>query len=155
MKTETDQDQAVIIIIGSLDLRLSGKIGSRAVLYYITTTLLAVSLGICLTVVIQPGAANTDTVIDQKEESKSTAVDTLLDLFTNCFPPNLVQATMQQYKTIIIEPDTEAAEDTSTGAMIYADDVNTWRMSSTWNNSTNILGLVIFSVATGVAIGKY
>ena len=82
-------------------------------------------------------------------------MDTLLDLFTNCFPPNLVQATMQQYKTIIIEPDTEAAEDTSTGAMIYADDVNTWRMSSTWNNSTNILGLVIFSVATGVAIGKY
>ena len=77
--------------IGSLDLRLSGKIGSRAILYYMTTTFLAVSLGIILTDVIQPGAANTDTVIEDKKDSKGTAVDTLLDLFTNCFPPNLVQ----------------------------------------------------------------
>ena len=82
---------SLIASIGSLALRLSGKIGSRAVLYYMTTTFLAVSLGIILTVVIQPGAANTDTVIEDKEDSKGTAVDTLLDLFTNCFPPNLVQ----------------------------------------------------------------
>ena len=72
--------------------RLSGKIGSRAVLYYVTTTLLAVSLGILLTVTIQPGAANTDTVIHSAAEDKQgTAVDTLLDLVTNCFPPNLIQ----------------------------------------------------------------
>ena len=82
---------SLIASIGSLDLRLSGKIGGRAVLYYMTTTCLAVSLGIILTVVIQPGAANTDTAIQEKEETKGTAIDTLLDLFTNCFPPNLVQ----------------------------------------------------------------
>ena len=90
-------------------------------------------------------------VIDQKEESKGTAVDTLLDLVTNCFPPNLVQATMQQYKTVIMDPGKKAVEDSSTGAMIYPDDLETWKMSSTWNNSTNILGLVIFSVVTGLA----
>ena len=56
-----------------------------------TTTFLAVSLGIVLTVVIQPGTANTDTLIEDKEEGKGTAIDTLLDLLTNCFPPNLVQ----------------------------------------------------------------
>jgi len=143
---------SLIASIGSLDLRLSGKIGSRAVLYYMTTTFLAVSLGIILTVVIQPGAANTDTVIEEKENSQGTAVDTLLDLFTNCFPPNLVQATMQQYKTTIIDPGHEVVEDTSTGAMIYPDNLDTWKMGSTWNHSTNILGLVIFSVATGIAI---
>merc|ERR1712233_224993 len=43
-------------------------------------------------------------------------------------------------------------EDTSTGAMIYPDNLDTWKMGSTWSNSTNILGLVIFSVATGIAI---
>ena len=144
---------SLIASIGSLDLRLSGKIGGRAVLYYMTTTVLAVSLGILLTVTIQPGKANTDTVIDQKEESKGTAVDTLLDLVTNCFPPNLVQATMQQYKTVIMDPGKKAVEDSSTGAMIYPDDLETWKMSSTWNNSTNILGLVIFSVVTGISIG--
>merc|ERR1712063_86367 len=85
---------SLIASIGSLDLRLSGKIGGRAVLYYMTTTLLAVTLGIILTVVIQPGAANTDTHIQEREESKGTAIDTLLDLFTNCFPPNLVQVSI-------------------------------------------------------------
>merc|ERR1719270_964537 len=101
-----------------------------------TTTFLAVSLGIILTVVIQPGAANSDTVIEEKENSQGTAVDTLLDLFTNCFPPNLVQATMQQYKTTIIDPGHEVVEDTSTGAMIYPDNLDTWKMGSTWNHST-------------------
>jgi len=122
------------------------------VLYYMTTTLLAVTLGIILTVVIQPGAANTDTHIQEREESKGTAIDTLLDLFTNCFPPNLVQATMQQYKTVILDPGKEALEDPSTGAMILPDNLETWQIGSTWNHSTNILGLVIFSVATGIAI---
>jgi len=119
-----------------------------------TTTCLAVSLGIILTVVIQPGAANTDTAIQEKEETKGTAIDTLLDLFTNCFPPNLVQATMQQYKTVILDPGKEVVEDPSTGAMILPENLETWQMGSTWSHSTNILGLVIFSVATGIAIGK-
>ena len=61
---------------------------------------------------------------------------------------------MQQYKTVVIDPGQEAAEDPSTGAMIQPDIVETWRMDSTWNHSTNILGLVIFSVATGIAIGN-
>ena len=61
---------------------------------------------------------------------------------------------MQQYKTVVIEPGNEAVEDPSTGAMIHPDIVETWRMGDTWNHSTNILGLVIFSVATGIAIGN-
>ena len=61
---------------------------------------------------------------------------------------------MQQYKTVVIEPGHEAVEDPSTGAMIHPDIVETWRMGDTWNHSTNILGLVIFSVATGIAIGS-
>ena len=61
---------------------------------------------------------------------------------------------MQLYKTVVIEPGHEAVEDPSTGAMIHPDIVETWRMGDTWNHSTNILGLVIFSVATGIAIGN-
>merc|ERR1712243_285550 len=59
---------------------------------------------------------------------------------------------MQQYKTIIVDPGSKEVEDSSTGAMIVPDDLETWKMSSTWNNSTNILGLVIFSVVTGISI---
>lgn len=39
---------SLIAAIGSLNLRLSGKIGARAVLYYLSTTALAVFLGIFL-----------------------------------------------------------------------------------------------------------
>ena len=61
---------------------------------------------------------------------------------------------MQQYKTVIVDPGKEAVEDPSTGAMILPDNLETWQMGSTWSHSTNILGLVIFSIATGIAIGK-
>jgi len=143
---------SLISSIGQLDLRVSGRIGSRAVLYYMTTTFLAVSLGILLTISIRPGIADYDSVMEKKDSKAGTTTDTLLDLFTNCFPPNLIQATMQQYKTIIVDPGNEVIEDSTTGAYIDPDDKDTWVMAGSWNNSTNILGLVIFSVATGIAI---
>jgi len=143
---------SLIASIGQLDLRVSGKIGSRAVLYYMTTTFLAVTLGILLTISIRPGLANSDEVLEKRESSKGTTTDTLLDLLTNCFPPNLIQATMQQYKTVVINPGDKVIEDSSTGALIDPENIETWKMKGTWNNSTNILGLVIFSVATGIAI---
>jgi Na+/H+-dicarboxylate symporter len=143
---------SLIASIGQLDLRVSGKIGSRAVLYYMTTTFLAVTLGILLTISIRPGIANSDEVLEKMESTKGTTTDTLLDLFTNCFPRNLIQATMQQYKTLIVYPGNKVVEDTSTGAFIDPDVKETWKMIGSWNNSTNILGLVIFSIATGIAI---
>merc|ERR1712142_40297 len=39
-----------------------------------------------------------------------------------------------------------------TGAYIDPEVKETWKMTGSWNNSTNILGLVVFSVATGIAI---
>merc|ERR1711962_1222826 len=143
---------SLIASIGSLDLSVSGKIGSRAVAYYMTTTFMAVTLGILLTVSIRPGLANTEEELEQKEGKNGTTVDTLLDLITNCFPPNLVQATIQQYKTKLIYPGNEIVEDPSSGAMLDPANKHTWKMTSSWNSSTNILGLVIFSVVTGISI---
>ena len=59
---------------------------------------------------------------------------------------------MQQYKTTLVQPSNKLEEDATTGAIIDPEDMTTWRMSSTWSSSTNILGLVIFSVVTGIAI---
>ena len=41
--------------LGSLDTKVAGALGWRTVLYYITTTLIAVVLGLTLVMVIQPG----------------------------------------------------------------------------------------------------
>ena len=42
--------------------------------------------------------------------------------------------------------------DMDTGATIDPADKSTWMFKSAWSNGTNILGLVIFSIVTGVAI---
>merc|ERR1711892_28901 len=144
---------SLISSIGSLNLKVSGKIGSRAVLYYVTTTIIAVTLGIILTVTIRPGHTNSEAEVEaMKGGRNSTTVDTLLDLVTNCFPPNLVQATMKQYRTDIVYPGNDLIMDRSTGSPLDPLDPYTWKLSSSWSGSTNILGLVVFSLITGLAV---
>lgn len=97
---------SIMTAIGSLDLRLSKKIGVRAVAFYLTTTFLSVVLGIVLTVSIQLGVNRGDTSnktsddhVAHNKKHVSTTVDTLLDLLRNLFPPNIVQSCTQQYQT--------------------------------------------------------
>lgn len=66
--------------IGSLDLSLSKKIGGRAILYYLVTTIVAVFEGILLVVIIHPGRGNFDTSKGSAPQANVTTVDTLLDL---------------------------------------------------------------------------
>ena len=44
---------------------------------------------------------------DSTKAKNVTTADTLMDLLRNSFPPNIIQATMQQYKTEIIYPGEE------------------------------------------------
>merc|ERR1719244_398659 len=145
---------SLISAIGSLDLSLSGKVGLRAIVYYLSTTVFAVILGIILVVSIRPGGGADKDDFDGGEQTKRnvTTADTLMDLVRNCFPPNFIQATVQQYKTELIYPGEVNKTDDRTGAMIYHTDKDTWMFKSAWSSSTNILGLVVFSVVTGIAI---
>lgn len=63
----------------SLDTRSSGKLGLRAVVYYLTTTLAAVILGIILVVSIQPGKRG-DKPVGTTEFRAVEPADTFLDL---------------------------------------------------------------------------
>merc|ERR1719412_100700 len=72
-----------------------------------STTVVAVILGIILVTAIHPGKPGDqgDEVAKEVGESRNvTAVDTLLDLARNLCPPNLVQATIQQYRTVLTYP---------------------------------------------------
>lgn len=143
---------SLIASIGSLDLSLSGRIGLRAIVYYLSTTVFAVILGIILVVSIRPGvtsnSGNSTDPIDMSKQRNVTTADTLMDLVRNCFPPNIVQALLHQYQTKIMYPDKEPMK---LGDPDPADK-NTWMVKGNWTNSTNILGLVVFSIATGIAI---
>ncbi|KAL8558051.1 hypothetical protein ACOMHN_022944 [Nucella lapillus] len=63
----------------SLDTRSSGKLGFRAVVYYMTTTLMAVVLGIVMVLSIQPGKRG-DQPKGDGTFRKLEPVDTFLDL---------------------------------------------------------------------------
>uniref|UniRef100_A0A182J3T4 Amino acid transporter n=1 Tax=Anopheles atroparvus TaxID=41427 RepID=A0A182J3T4_ANOAO len=138
---------SLIAAVGSLDLSLSKKIGGRAVLYYLATTVLAVILGIVLVITIKPGS-NSDEVEEEGTGGSGvgrnvTTVDTLLDLVRNMFPPNLVQSCIQQYQTVLTPP---ASNPTET-------DIYKWTINGVYADGMNILGLVVASIVFGVALG--
>jgi Na+/H+-dicarboxylate symporter len=80
----------------------------RAVIYYISTTVIAVFLGIILIKIIKPGDKNL-----KRDEEKSigsfriSSIDTFLDLLRNMFPENLLKACIQQEKTVYLNVTTK------------------------------------------------
>ena len=71
---------SIITAIGGLDLTLSGKIGARAIVYYLCTTISAVILGMILVSVIHPGQGDASKIHASGTSRNVTTVDTLLDL---------------------------------------------------------------------------
>lgn len=71
---------SLISAIGSLDLSISGKIGARAMAYYMATTVCAVVLGIVLVVAIHPGKVGANPLDTTSKPRDVTAADTLMDL---------------------------------------------------------------------------
>ncbi len=139
--------------VGSLDAAMAGRIGLRAVVYYMTTTIMAVILGIVLVTTIKPGERSADpTTQDISSDQRNvTTADTLMDLVRNCFPPNVVQATMQSYRTNIIYPG-PGEYTLENGLVVSEDDKDTWPIEGEWTDNFNILGLIVFSIVTGIAI---
>lgn len=102
---------SLIAAIGTLNLKSSGRIGGRAITYYMITTFMAVILGIILVLTIRPGIDRHAATKNSTESSSSqpvnsklrntTTVDTMLDLIRNMFPPNIVQACLEQLQTVL------------------------------------------------------
>ncbi|KAK7100835.1 excitatory amino acid transporter 3-like [Littorina saxatilis] len=158
----------------SLDSRASGKMGLRAVVYYLTTTLLAVILGIILVVSIQPGKRGDKPVTEGKNFREVDPADTFLDLIRQMFPDNIVEATFQKTLTTLEEVEgTPTGNDTTNATLAAATAAAFLSMNTTLApmNTTlapppkkvlepvledvkgiNMLGLVVFSIAMGIAI---
>jgi len=150
---------SMITGVSSLDQSVSGKLGFRTVLYYMTTTFIAVVIGIVLVTTINPGRAGKDG-IDSTGESKTVEpVDALTDLLRNLFPENLVQACFEQYETgraDIIELQNVTTTDNVTGIETTAETNVTVgsELVGQYKPGINILGLICFCLIFGVIIGK-
>ncbi|EDS41307.1 excitatory amino acid transporter 3 [Culex quinquefasciatus] len=134
---------SLISAVGSLDTNMSKKIGGLAILYYMTTTILAVLEGVALVITVQPGKRSDDkNDLAEAQRTNVTTADTLLDLIRNIFPPNLVQACLQQYQTVLSPPKANPSEQ----------DLDLWDISSRFVDGTNLIGIVAASITFGVAL---
>lgn len=143
---------SIVSAIGSLDLSLSKKIGFQSIAYYAATTSMAVLQGIFWVMLIHPGKVmsnNEKTESIHQDTRPITTVDTILDLIRNIFPANLIEACISTYRTVLVPP-----KEGVFNASGNASDMTTWEIKSEMVEGSNVLGLVAFSVAFGICIGK-
>uniref|UniRef100_A0A3B3VT64 Amino acid transporter n=1 Tax=Poecilia latipinna TaxID=48699 RepID=A0A3B3VT64_9TELE len=149
---------AVITGIASLDRRASGRMGVRAVIYYTTTTVIAVFIGIVMVLIIHPGKGSKDEFTKQQQIEQVSPADAFLDLIRNMFPPNLVDACTKQFKTHYAKRVihvTVTVNDTiflQNGSQQTAQEEMIPVPGSV--NGINALGLVVFSLCFGLIIGN-
>ncbi|KAM6966680.1 solute carrier family 1 member 9 isoform 2-T3 [Tautogolabrus adspersus] len=139
---------SLITGLAGLDARSSGRMGSRAMVYYMSTTIIAAILGVILVLSIHPGnpklrsGATSTTPKNQEVNS----LDAFLDLLRNLFPENLVQACFQQVQTVLKKEQVVAPNQTE--PII----VNRKTLEYKWG--MNVLGLIGFFITFGICMGR-
>ncbi|CAL8405768.1 unnamed protein product [Arctogadus glacialis] len=160
---------SLITGMAALDSKASGKMGMRAVIYYMTTTFIAVFVGIIIVLVIHPGKGSKAEFGKQQKIEQVSPADAFLDLIRNMFPPNLVQACTQQFKTkygtrkvhttvTVMVNDTFSNSSTAANGTQEVEVMEFTREEvipvAGQVNGVNALGLVVFSMCFGLIIGS-
>ncbi|XP_016423700.1 neutral amino acid transporter B(0) isoform X2 [Sinocyclocheilus rhinocerous] len=136
----------------SLDPKALGKLGGWAMLFFLVTTLIASAIGVIMAFIIQPGSSDgqkisnlnqDDTEIPEAKE----VIDSFLDLIRNIFPPNLVAAAFQSYATGYKIKNITSSTNLTTFTVEKTP-------VGTEVDGMNILGLIVFAMAFGVALRK-
>ncbi|GIY43275.1 hypothetical protein CDAR_257681 [Caerostris darwini] len=147
--------------LAQLDAKACGKMGSWALLYYISTTIFAAVLGILLVLAIQPGDPTIKEMSDYRGDSRHVStLDAFLDLIRNMFPENLLTACFQQVETVfrqISKNVTVAPMEYKDGEVTIANDsltISYFDRKQVYKDGTNVLGLIVFCIAFGIIGGQ-
>uniref|UniRef100_A0A8C5DKF7 Amino acid transporter n=1 Tax=Gouania willdenowi TaxID=441366 RepID=A0A8C5DKF7_GOUWI len=139
---------SLITGLAGLDARSSGRMGSRAMVYYMTTTIIAAILGVILVLGIHPGnpklRGGTYNSIPKTQEVSS--LDAFLDLLRNLFPENLVQACFQQVQTV--------AKTVSVPVQNQTEPILEKRKKLEYKWGMNVLGLIGFFITFGICMSR-
>ncbi|XP_065134467.1 solute carrier family 1 member 9 isoform X1 [Paramisgurnus dabryanus] len=139
---------SLITGLAGLDARSSGRMGTRAMVYYMSTTVIAATLGVILVLGIHPGnpKLRTSQVISAPRNQEVSSLDAFLDLIRNLFPENLVQACFQQVQTVLKKVAIPLQNQTEPIL------VNRKKLELKWG--MNVLGLIGFFITFGICMGK-
>ncbi|KAI4799321.1 hypothetical protein KUCAC02_017020, partial [Chaenocephalus aceratus] len=141
---------SVLTGVCSMSAGPSRKISIRAAAYFISTTLVAVMIGLILVLLVKPGVGQNDPMreLDEDDDGALSTLEALMDLIRNMVPINLVQATFLQYKTRkvkfeVAETDDETGQETMrTKVRLIGENIQ----------GLNTLGLIVLSGLCGVAL---
>ncbi|XP_044202255.1 excitatory amino acid transporter 3-like [Thunnus albacares] len=139
---------SVITGVSGLSVNTSRKIAARAAVYFVSTTLISVTIGMILVLLVKPGAALTASKSDTEEEEQFSTVDALLDLVRNMVPENLVQACFQQYKTDRLEYEVHTFEPNSSVETNHTE----VQLVEHYVDGSNTLGLIVCSFIFGLTL---
>ncbi|XP_004563463.1 excitatory amino acid transporter 2 isoform X1 [Maylandia zebra] len=152
---------SLITGLAGLDAKSSGRLGTRAMVYYMTTTIIAAILGVILVLVIHPGNPKLKENLGEGEKNDDvSSLDAFFDLIRNLFPENLVQACFQQIQTVtkkvevVIEEDVNATTMEGLVANITKEPQYIIKKSLQFKSGMNVLGLIGFFIAFGICMGK-
>uniref|UniRef100_A0A8C1Y5C4 Amino acid transporter n=1 Tax=Cyprinus carpio TaxID=7962 RepID=A0A8C1Y5C4_CYPCA len=166
----------------SLDPKALGKLGGWAMLFFLVTTLIASAIGVIMAFIIQPGSSDGKKLSQLTQDDSGVpeakeVIDSFLDLIRNIFPSNLVSAAFQSvsltgfglcfwlcvfyvtcdFKTIL---NISSPSQYATGYKFVKNDTNSTNFSvekvpvGAEVDGMNILGLIVFAMAFGVALRK-
>ncbi|XP_068458344.1 excitatory amino acid transporter 2-like isoform X4 [Clinocottus analis] len=152
---------SLITGLAGLDAKSSGRLGTRAMVYYMSTTIIAAVLGVILVLVIHPGNPKLKENLGEGEKNDEvSSLDAFFDLIRNLFPENLVQACFQQIQTVTKKVEVVIAEDlnatTAEGllANITKEPQFIVKKSLQFKSGMNVLGMIGFFIAFGICMGK-
>uniref|UniRef100_A0A8D3DMB5 Amino acid transporter n=1 Tax=Scophthalmus maximus TaxID=52904 RepID=A0A8D3DMB5_SCOMX len=132
--------------LAGLDAKSSGRLGTRAMVYYMSTTVIAAVLGVILVLLIHPGNPKLRANLGQgKKNDEVSSIDAFFDLIRNLFPENLVQACFQQVGVFARRKKVLTH---------HAPPQFTVKRALQFKSGMNVLGLIGFFVAFGVIMGK-
>ncbi|KAL8623790.1 hypothetical protein ACOMHN_054096 [Nucella lapillus] len=146
---------SLITATAALDKKASGRLGLGAIIYYMTTTLIAVIIGIILVLAIHPGDPDDLDAITRKGKSTNTKpVYALLDLLRNCFPNNLVTVAFQREVTSVtmVKKNVTMFNENTSQNYTVTKEIETPVTQQPAGNGMNVLGVVVFSVVLGCVI---
>ncbi|XP_068585584.1 excitatory amino acid transporter 3-like [Cebidichthys violaceus] len=125
-----------------LTIDTSVKMSFRMGVYIVSTTIVSVSIGLTLVLLVKPGVAHVD---DQDELNKMdvfATVDTIVDLLINLMPQNMIQACFQQYKTVKVVHRNRVTNATY------------MQLTGHYVQGPNTMGLMLYSFVLGLCLKK-
>ncbi|BFZ00050.1 hypothetical protein BsWGS_03089 [Bradybaena similaris] len=141
---------SLITSLANIDTRTSGKLGAAAIGYYLTTTLVAIAIGISLATAVHPGSMNNRKRLTPVGAfSKEAALDSLLDLIRQCVPENIISACFQRVVTQIVWVNSSARVN-ETDNSTYFEALPKPKLVA--QDDMNVVGIVVISIALGCVI---